>query len=99
MTKASKWCLAFLGWWTVAILSNGNLKNNIQTLLSILGVLFLFNIMRKKSNGINVILKYLSYISKIYILLQFYTIVVGHPVLAKAIVSFDKYFLGSDNIE
>ena len=97
LTKASKWCLAFLGWWTVAILSNGNLKNNIQTLLSILGVLFLFNIMRKKSNGINVILKYLSYISKIYILLQFYTIVVGHPVLAKAIVSFDKYFLGSDN--
>ena len=29
LTKASKWCLAFLGWWTVAILSNGNLKNNI----------------------------------------------------------------------
>lgn len=97
LTKASKWCLAFQGWWTIAILINGNLKNNIQTLLSILGVLFLFNVMRKKSDGINIILKYLSCISKIYILLQFYTIMVEHPVLAKAIISFDKYFLGSDN--
>ena len=97
LTKASKWCLAFLGCWTIAILINGNMKNNIQTLLSILGMLFLFNVMRKKTNGINIILKYLSYISKIYILLQFYTIVVGHPVLANARVSFDKYFLGSDN--
>ena len=44
-----------------------------------------------------IILKYLSCISKVYILLQFYTIVVEHLVLAEAIVSFDKYFLGSDN--
>ena len=97
LTKASKWCLAFLGWWTIAILANGNMKNNVQTLLSILGMLFLFNVMRRKLNGLNVILKYLSCISKVYILLQFYTIVVEHPVLAESIVSFDKYFLGSDN--
>lgn len=97
LTKASKWCLAFLGWWTIAMLANGNMKNNIQTLLSILGILFLFNVMRRKPNGLNIILKYLSCISKVYILLQFYTIVVEHPVLAEAIVSFDKYFLGSDN--
>lgn len=97
LTKASKWCLAFLGWWTIAILVNGNMKNNIQTLLSILGILFLFNVMRRKPNGLNIILKYLSCISKVYILLQFYTIVVEHPVLAESIVSFDKYFLGSDN--
>lgn len=97
LTKASKWCLAFLGWWTIAILANGNMKNNVQILLSILGMLFLFNVMRRKPNGLNIILKYLSCISKVYILLQFYTIVVGHPVLAESIVSFDKYFLGSDN--
>lgn len=97
LTKASKWCLAFLGWWTIAMLVNGNMKNNIQTLLSILGILFLFNVMRRKPNGLNIILKYLSCISKVYILLQFYTIVVEHPVLAESIVSFDKYFLGSDN--
>lgn len=96
-TKASKWCLAFLGWWTITILANGNMKNNVQTLLSILGMLFLFNVMRRKPNMLNIILKNLSCISKVYILLQFYTIVVGHPVLAESIVSFDKYFLGSDN--
>lgn len=97
LTKASKWCLAFLGWWTIAMLANGSMKNNIQTLLSILGILLLFNVMRRKPNGLNNILKYLSCISKVYILLQFYTIVVEHPVLAESIVSFDKYFLGSDN--
>ena len=97
LTKASKWCLAFLVWWTIAILANGNMKNNVQTLLSILGMLFLFNVMRRKPNGLNIILKYLSCISKVYILLQFYTIVVDHPVLAESIISFDKYFLGSDN--
>lgn len=97
LTKASKWCLAFVCWWTLAIIANGNIKNNIQTLLSILGVLFLFNVMRKKPNGLDSILKYLSYISKIYILLQFYTILVDHPVLAESVVSYDKYFLGSDN--
>lgn len=61
LTKASKWCLAFLGWWTIAMLANGNMKNNIQTLLSILGILLLFNIMRRKPNGLNNILKYLTY--------------------------------------
>lgn len=65
LTKASKWCLAFVCWWTLAIIANGNIKNNIQTLLSILGVLFLFNVMRKKPNGLDSILKYLSHISKI----------------------------------
>ena len=78
-------------------MANGNMKNHVQTLLSILGMLFLFNVMRRKPNGLNIILKNLSCISKVYILLQFYTIVVGHPVLAESIVSFDKYFLGSDN--
>ena len=92
LTKASKWCLAFLVWWTIAILANGNMKNNVQTLLSILGMLFLFNVMRRKPNGLNIILKYLSCISKVYILLQFYTIVVDHPVLAESIISFYKYF-------
>ena len=57
LTKASKWCLAFLGWWTIAILANGNMKNHVQTLLSILGMLFLFNVMRRKPNGLNIILK------------------------------------------
>ena len=53
--------------------------------------------MRKRPKGLSSILKYLSIISRIYIILHFYTIIVDHPVLAESVVSYDKYFLGSDN--
>lgn len=97
LTRASIWCIGFLTWWTFSMVLNNNLKNNIQILLSIFGILFFLNIMRTKKDGIKVILKLLSCISKIYILLHFYTILFEHPIFAKSIVSFDKYFLGSDN--
>ena len=97
ISKSSKWCVAFLIWWTISIIINGSLINNIQVLLSIFGMLLLFSIMQRRTNGIAVIVKYLRRVSEVYLILQLYTIIADHPILAKASVSFDKYFLGSDN--
>lgn len=96
-SKSSKWCLAFLMLWTLSITFNNNIKSNIQALMSIFGILLLFNVMRNKNDGVRVILKCLNYISEVYIILQLYTIIVNHPIFADAMISFDKYFLGSDN--
>lgn len=97
LSKSTKWCFVFLTWWTISIFLNHNIKNNIQVLLSIFGILLLFSAMQRKKKGLNVIVKYLCYIAKIYIFLQFITIIVDHPIFATTIISFDKYFLGSDN--
>ena len=97
ISKSSKWCMFFLAWWTISIALNGNLMNNIQVLLSILGMLLLFSIMQSRANGFVIIVRYLRQISEVYLILQLYTIIVDHPIFAKANVSFDKYFLGSDN--
>lgn len=97
LTNASKWCLAFVLWWTISIIRNGNIRANIQVLLSIIGMLFLFNIMQRKRDGIRILIRDLCYIAEIYIVLQLYTVIVDHPVAAETTISFDKYFLGSDN--
>ena len=97
ISKSSKWCMAFLAWWTISIVLNGNLINNIQVLLSIFGMLLLFNVMQSRTNGFVIIAKHLRQIAEVYLILQLYTIIVDHPIFAKASVSFDKYFLGSDN--
>lgn len=97
ISKSSKWCMAFLAWWTISIVLNGNLINNIQVLLSIWGMLLLFNIMQSRANGLVIIVKHLRQVAEVYLILQLYTVIVDHPIFAKANVSFDKYFLGSDN--
>lgn len=96
-TKASKWCLFFLIWWTISIIANGSIENNFHELLSIFGILLLFNVIRKRTNGLNIVARYLGGIAKVYIVLQFYTILVDHPIMAEPVISYDKYFLGSDN--
>lgn len=97
ISESSKWCMTFLLWWSVSIMLNGNFISNIQILLSIFGMLLLFNVMRATSNGILIIVRCLRYVAEIYLILQLYTVIVGHPIFAEASVSFDKYFLGSDN--
>lgn len=95
--QASKFCIAFLICWTVAMILNSNIKSNIQNLLSIFCLLLLFNTLPKKLINVQMILKYLSIIAKVYISLHFITIILDHPLFAPTSVSYDKYFLGSDN--
>ncbi|MFG6320593.1 MAG: O-antigen ligase family protein [Lachnospiraceae bacterium] len=97
ISTSSRWCIAFLLWWMLALFRNHNLYSNVQTLLSILGIILLFNIMQKSVNGIEIIIKNLRVIAEIYIILELYTILTDRPIIASAKVSFDKYFLGSDN--
>lgn len=97
-SKGQLFCLLLVSVWTISIYQNqGSLDVYLQEILSIIGLLFLFGVINNKPQKTIYILGVLSSISKVYILLQFITIITKKPLFADPIVSFDRYFLGSDN--
>lgn len=98
ISKNSKWCLLFLVVWSISIFLNTKSINSYgQEILSIVGVILLCNYCAKINKGIYKLLKALSDIGKIYILLNFITVLLGHPLFFNEKVIYVKYFLGSDN--
>ena len=91
-------CLLFLTVWGISIyLNNGELGESLQELLSIVGLMLLFKCIEFSDKNILATLSIIDTIAKIYLSLELVTIIFDKPLFAEAAVTYDKYFLGSDN--
>ena len=98
ISKSTWLYIIFLLVWQISIVLNtGTLGAYLQEMLSILGILLLREYLKTFENGIFILLKVIHYISKVYILLNFVTVVLDRPLFASPEVDYVKYFLGSDN--
>ena len=98
LDRNSLLCLSFLVVWSISIyLNNGTLGIRLQELLSIIGMLMLFKWIGDSKNKIILLLSIVDKIAKIYVILELITILLDKPLFASAVVSYDRYFLGSDN--
>lgn len=91
-------CISFILIWAISTYFNtGSLGENAQVLLSIIGLVVFFECFKNMPIAIDTIFEALYNISVCYILLNLLTIIIDKPLFADAIVSYEKYFLGSDN--
>lgn len=98
LTKAAKYCCCFLVVWAISTLLNTKSVGSIaQDILSILGIILLCSYCVVQSKGVNNLLCALGNISRIYIVLNFLTVVMDKPLFAQPEIYYVKYFLGSDN--
>lgn len=98
LSKSSKWVIGFSGIWSISMLiNNGTLGDNLQIILSILGLALTFDIIRRDEKCVKYLLKVVSIIAKIYIVLNTITVITQNPILAKPEISYLKFFLGGDN--
>lgn len=96
--KEMLFCLLFLTIWAISIfLNNGSLVSRAQELLSILGLLFLLKWISYSDKKILTTFSIVDKIAKVYLILELITIIMDKPLFAEALVTYDKYFLGSDN--
>lgn len=98
LERSSVLCLSFIALWGISIyLNNGGLGDNLQALLSIIGLMLLFCWASYSEKRIQTLFATITIIAKTYIILELITIILDKPLFSEAIVSYDKYFLGSDN--
>ena len=84
LSKSSKWVIGFSGIWSISMLiNNGTLGDNLQIILSILGLALTFDIIRRDEKCVKYLLKVVSIIAKIYIVLNTITVITQNPILAK----------------
>ncbi len=97
LTRTTKLCFVFLIIWSISFyLNNGNLTNQLQIVLSIIG-LYLFSNYIRKTNIYNEFLAVMYNIAATYILLHFITVIQNKPLFVEPVVEWERYFLGYEN--
>lgn len=70
--------------------------DNLQQVLSIIGIFLLVKIINTKDK-VMMLLESIAFLTKIYVFLELITIFLDHPLFADAMGRSDRFFLGNDN--
>lgn len=96
ISKVSIVVMLFLCSWSLALIMNNMLFENLIYLISIACMFLFVDLYRGSSKNEKSIFKCLYWIAAFYIVLHTLTIFMGHPFFGVA-NDYDRYFLGGDN--